>query len=48
MSSLRLGVLPVAGTAIAFALSLGINQEVFTHIEFHANHFSQVWPLQKL
>ncbi|MBB5458929.1 hypothetical protein HDG33_002572 [Paraburkholderia sp. Cpub6] len=29
-----MGLLPVAGTAIAFALSLWINQEVFTHIEF--------------
>ncbi|MBB5501912.1 hypothetical protein HDG37_006147 [Paraburkholderia sp. MM5384-R2] len=29
-----MGLLPVAGAAIAFALSLWINQEVFTYIEF--------------
>ncbi|MBB5441649.1 MULTISPECIES: hypothetical protein [unclassified Paraburkholderia] len=36
MSSLRSHLLPVAGTGIAFAfaLSLWINHEVFTHIEF--------------
>lgn len=34
MSSLRLHFLLVVGTAVAFILSLWINQEVFTHTEF--------------
>ncbi|WP_233846794.1 hypothetical protein [Paraburkholderia sp. HD33-4] len=34
MSSLRLHFLSIAGTAIAFVLSLWINQEVFAHTEF--------------
>jgi hypothetical protein len=34
MSSLRLHLFSVVGTAVAFVLSLWINQEVFTHTEF--------------
>jgi hypothetical protein len=34
MSSLRLHFWSVVGTAVAFILSLWINQEIFTHTEF--------------
>jgi hypothetical protein len=34
MSSLRLHILSVAGTAIVFVLSLWLNQEIFSHTEF--------------